>query len=330
MKMRAPTAKRTREANTMMALVCVTTIHLISPQAHAVDLTIYSGTTTINSNTTYGETIIGGTEGQSATLEVTSGTLTNTSSLYVGFNGIGTLTIGAGGTVMANGNVSRNPDSTINLNAGGTLQFNSSSGMMGPTTFLGGFGALTNNGTLIFNLGTGDNTSHSGVFSGSGSLIKQGSDTLTLSGANTYSGATTVSAGTLELSGANSTSGVNISGGTLLLSGSFSNAATISLGAATSSMLQLSGAVTETLGALTLAGGAGARVIDFGTGSGVLTFASLTATSSLPLQIWNWSGGTDHLYVNSGSLSGGLTTSNISFFSDGGSSLIGTAQFSGN
>ena len=81
---------------------------------------------------------------------------------------------------------------------------------------------------------------------------------------------------------------------------------------------------------MTLSGGAGARVINFGATSGVLTFASLTGDSSLPLQIYNWTGGTDQLYVSSGSLSGGLTTLDISFFSDGGSSLIGTAQFSGN
>ncbi len=225
----------TREANTMMALVCSITVYLIGPQAHAVDLTIDSGTTAINSDTTYGETRIAGIIGQSATLEVTSGTVTTdttfigyngtgtlnltggnltTGQFFVGYNGagtlnliggnlttgqsiigtnidstatvsagtwtlnsslqigfnaaIGTLTIDAGGTVIAE-DLGRNPGSTINLNAGGTLQINGS--MF--TNFLGGTGDLANNGTLIFNLGSG-NISHSGVFSGSGSLIKQG------------------------------------------------------------------------------------------------------------------------------------------------------------
>jgi hypothetical protein len=143
-----------------------------------------------------------------------------------------------------------------------------------------------------------------------------------------------VTAGTLELSGASgaltATSAVNINGGTLLLGGSvtdrISNAATISLGADANSTLQLSGAVTETLGALTLAGGAGARVIDFGTTSGVLTFASLTATSSLPLHIWNWSGGTDRLIISSGNFGGSpLTASDISFFSGPGTGLYSGA-----
>jgi autotransporter-associated beta strand protein/T5SS/PEP-CTERM-associated repeat protein len=675
----------TREANTLMALVCATTVHLISPQAHAENITIDSGTTTINSDTTYGTITIAGFAGLSATLEVTSGTVTtdtayvgfegngtlnltggnlttgqfivglygtgtlnltggdlttgqsfigyNTSStatvsggstwtvggsLVVGFNdAIGTLTIDAGGTVIANGGVSRNPDCTINLNEGGTLQINSSSSPFGGS-FLSGDGDLTNDGTLIFNLGSGDNTSHSGVFSGSGSLIKQGSGTLTLTGANTYSGTTTVDAGTLQLSnslalqnsaldtsgagvvtlssvsaptlggligstnladvittdygnvtaltlnpqsgasnsysgviangadgmtftksgagtqvlsgantytgtttisagnltlqstnassayviaggatleinnagnlnfatttysgtgtfkktgagevvwsdstatfalgsgslidvqegtmvagnfanevwtsnlsdltvasgatfdgveanirvdalngggtiksgygdqvftfgvdngggtfsgvltdshapgnytkvglgtqiltGANTytgtttisagtlevsgtagaltaTTAVNINGGTLLLSGSEANRinddATISLGAG--STLQLSGAVTETLGALTLAGEAGVWVIDFGATSGLLTFDSLTGSSSQGLEIWNWTDGTDQFIITNG-FGGSLTTSNISFYSGQGSapgsSFLGTAQFS--
>jgi autotransporter-associated beta strand protein len=175
------------------------------------------------------------------------------------------------------------------------------------------------------------------VIGGSGGLIKDGASTQTLTGANTYTGETTISAGTLEVSGANSTSAVNINGGTLLLSGSeanrISNAAPISMGVA-GSTLQLSGAVTETLGALTLVGGAAARVIDFGATSGVLTFASLTATSSLPLHIWNWSGttttggGTDRLIISSGAFGGSLTASDISFFSGSGTGLYsGTTIF---
>jgi autotransporter-associated beta strand protein len=175
-----------------------------------------------------------------------------------------------------------------------------------------------------------------GVISGDGGLTKDGASTQTLTGENYYTGGTTLNGGTLELSGAfgalTAPSAVNINGGTLLLSGSaasrINDDATISLGAA-GSTLQLSGAVTETLGALTLSGGAGARVIDFGATSGVLTFASLTAESSLPLQIWNWSGtfraggGTDQLIITNG-----FAPSNVSFFSDSGNNLIpGTTGF---
>ncbi len=43
------------------------------------------------------------------------------------------------------------------------------------------------------------NTTYAGVLSGAGSLVKIGTGTLTLTGANTYTGATPVSAGTLEI-----------------------------------------------------------------------------------------------------------------------------------
>jgi autotransporter-associated beta strand protein len=54
----------------------------------------------------------------------------------------------------------------------------------------------------VFALTVGNNnssTTYSGVMSGTGSLIKVGSGTLNLTGANTYTGNTTVSGGTLEL-----------------------------------------------------------------------------------------------------------------------------------
>jgi autotransporter-associated beta strand protein len=57
-------------------------------------------------------------------------------------------------------------------------------------------GDVMNNGTLTFNQSFGDGT-FSGNISGSGSFFKDGDDTLTLSGANSYGGGTTVTGGTL-------------------------------------------------------------------------------------------------------------------------------------
>ena len=224
-----------------------------------------------------------------------------------------------------------NTYTTATTISAGTLQV----GAGGTTGSLSANSAITNNGTLSFNR---SNTITQGTdfhreISGTGAVTQAGSGTLVLSGTNTYSAATTISTGTLEVSGASgaltATSAVNINGGTLLLSGSAANrisdAAPISFGAA-GSTLQLSGAVTETLGALTLAGGAGIRVIEFGATSGVLTFASLTATSSLPVQIWNWSGnigiggGTDQLFITNG-----FAPSNVSFFNGPGTGLYSEA-----
>ena len=58
-------------------------------------------------------------------------------------------------------------------------------------------GAISNNGTFKYNSTNAQELS--GVISGAGSLEKDNSSTLTLSGDNTYSGNTTVSAGTLAL-----------------------------------------------------------------------------------------------------------------------------------
>jgi autotransporter-associated beta strand protein len=254
----------------------------------------------------------------------------------------GTTRVG-GGTLQIN-NALALQNSALNTSAPGVITLSSvTTPTLGGLTGSSHLASIVTTGysgvtSLTLNPGTGAANTYSGVVENGATgmtLVKTGAGTQTLSGANTYTGATTVSAGTLEVSGAagalTATTAVNINGGTLLLNGSaanrINNAATISLGAA-GSTLQLSGAVTETLGALTLAGGAGARVIDFGATSGVLTFASLTADSSLPLQIWNWSDSTDRLIISSGVFGGFLTASDISFFSDGGSSLIGTAQFS--
>jgi autotransporter-associated beta strand protein len=204
------------------------------------------------------------------------------------------------------------------------------------TLSLSNTGTITGAGLGLSVGGAGNTTIASIIGTGTGTLTKDGVGTLTLTRANTYTGATTVSSGTLDLNGAagalTATNGVNINGGTLLLSGSatdrISNTASVTLGAETDSQLQLSGSVTETLGAVTLSSGVGKRVIDFGAGSGVLRLASLTAASPLSVQIWNWSGttgtggGTDQLIISSGSLGGSLSTSDISFYSDSGISLL--------
>jgi fibronectin-binding autotransporter adhesin len=64
--------------------------------------------------------------------------------------------------------------------------------------------------------GSGD-TTVSGLISGAGSLIKDGSGTLTLSGTNTYTGTTTINDGTLALGGHNVLNGkkITLNGGTL-------------------------------------------------------------------------------------------------------------------
>jgi hypothetical protein len=234
------------------------------------------------------------------------------------FGVTGTLTLDAGG----------NPDAVWIFQAGSTLitTVNSNIVLMGGAKSSNVFWQVGSSATLGSGshfegsiLASASIAINSGATLTGRALAQNGAVTMNLTSVTT-TGVTIVSSGTtLDLSGtAGVLTGVSISGGTLLLSGSanrIGDTAPISLGgAATGSMLQLSGAVTETLGALTLAGGDGIRVIDFGSASGILSMESLTGTSSQGLEIWNWTDGTDHLYVNSGYLWGGLTSSNISFF----------------
>ena len=94
-------------------------------------------------------------------------------------------------------------------------------------------GALSGNGTIALSdtaatpgaitLVTGNSNvaeSFTGILSGLGNLKKSGTNTLTLTGANTYAGQTIVSSGTLALSGAGTlgVGTVNLTGGSLDLS----------------------------------------------------------------------------------------------------------------
>ena len=290
--------------------------------------TVSNGILNIRNANALGTTEAGTSVSSGATLQIHGNITTAAEPLTL--NGTGVSTNGAlrnfNGTNTYAGLVTLGAPTRINSDTGTSLTLSNTGTITGET-----FGLTVG--------GEGNTTIASIIGTTSGTLTKDGTGTLTLTGANTYSGGTTISAGTLEVSGASgaltATSAVNINGGTLSLSGSaadrISDTASISLGAATGSTLQLSGAVIETLGAMTLAGGVGARVIDFGVTSGVLTLASLSAASNLPLHIWNWSGttgtggGTDRLVISSGFLGGSLAASNVSFFSGSGTGLYSEA-----
>ena len=69
-----------------------------------------------------------------------------------------------------------------------------------------------NNGVSLSIDGNGQNTSYSGVLSGSnGSLTKAGGGVLTLSNTETYTGGTTVNGGTLQLNVGGPATGIGIS-----------------------------------------------------------------------------------------------------------------------
>jgi len=146
-------------------------------------------------------------------------------------SGTGTLTLSGsnmftGGTTVAAGTLALGStaallQSTLDTSGGGALSF----GNLAAATL----GGLQGSGSLVLNntasagvsLTVGNNkasTTLSGSLSGSGSLVKVGSGTLTLAASNTYSGTTTISGGMLAAGAAGALSpysGMTLSGGTL-------------------------------------------------------------------------------------------------------------------
>jgi outer membrane autotransporter protein len=119
----------------------------------------------------------------------------HTSSSYVfapklDGNGPGAVNIIAGTTIFTADNTYTAPTT---ISSGATLQLGN-----GGTT--GGITSnVTNNGTLVFNRSSDFGLGYAGVISGSGQVIKNGSGTITFTGANTYTGGTTINSGQLDV-----------------------------------------------------------------------------------------------------------------------------------
>jgi autotransporter-associated beta strand protein len=132
-----------------------------------------------------------------------------------------------------------------NTYSGGTLV--SAGTLEGTTTSLQGF--ITNKSAVIFDqAGDGE---YSDVMAGTGTLNKQGTGDVTLSGANTYSGATTVEAGTLKIS--------NDAGlGTAAAGTTVSDGATLAVqdGTTSADVLDINGSGDSSVGAINSVSGA--------------------------------------------------------------------------
>ncbi|MBV9999305.1 MAG: autotransporter-associated beta strand repeat-containing protein [Verrucomicrobia bacterium] len=223
---------------------------------------ISDGSLTVNDSNHTGTLILTGAN------TYTGGTTINNGTLVLGKGG----SLAATGAVVDNGtfDISQSANQTIgDLSGSGTVDLGAhklTAGTANSTTF---------SGTLVDG-GLGGGTG--------GSLVKQGTGTLTLTGANTFTGGTTVSAGTLALSGSGSlaATGAVVDNATFDISqggnqtiGDLSGSGTVNLGGqqlteGTASNTNFSGTIQDG----GLGGGTGGSLVKQGTGTLTLTGAN--------------------------------------------------------
>ena len=210
------------------------------------------------------------------TAEVTSGSLTDVINADIADTGQADVwDIRANHHLDMNGVYSGG--NTTTKTGAGTLTFAGANTYTGATTItagtleIGGAGSLgsgsyagtiANSGTFEYN--SSANQTLSGVISGTGSVVKGNTGTLTLTGANTYSGVTTINAGILEIQ---SDDALGSTVGETIINGG--------------AKLTISGGITTAENITNVGGGQGK--ITGGTGGGTFT-GLITLTNSIDLR----------------------------------------------
>ena len=158
-------------------------------------------------------TLSGNTSGPGSLTKIGVGTLLLTgTNAYTGGTDVnaGTLKVNTAGSLPSSGGVTIASGATLDLSSVvGTITIGDLNGPTGGTLDLGA-------ADLTFGTST-PTTDFEGNISGTGTIIKQGSGTAILSGANSFSGIFDVNAGTLNLTGSLATgSTMNIASGATL------------------------------------------------------------------------------------------------------------------
>lgn len=285
----------------------------------------YSGNTTVHAGTI----VLGAGAKETGTKVVTVGqnpgddarlVLGSSSEIRLaGFNGVN----GTDAAVVIAG--AANSIGTIIIGSGpGT-----SGADIGARVFTGGAGNATIRFTQQYAAGSTSDTVYPffTTITGSAGIVQAGNGTTQLQplyGANTFTGNVRIESGTLSTAGPVAAlagvSEIRIEGGALVLgqSNGVNDVAVIDLAGGT---LQTGIGLAETLGALSITS---SSRIDLSGGNSALTFSSLTISNTLA--VWNYSAG-DTLTIQGGTATGDL--SNVLFYSDSGSTFLGSGAFSG-
>lgn len=134
----------------------------------------------------------------------------------------GPTTISSGSIRLANDLALQNSSAVIGINGGITFSSGINSPLLGGLSGTRNISLVDDSNTPVVLTAGGNNasTGYGGVLDGVGGLIKIGTGTLTLTGANSYSGGTTIVSGTLQIGSVNSGSliGNVVTSGTLAIS----------------------------------------------------------------------------------------------------------------
>jgi autotransporter-associated beta strand protein len=170
-----------------------------------------------------------GSAGNTGTLSYTGSTASSSKAFTMGTDGTGSFEITDGATALTvsgivngSGNLEKSGSGRLILiganSYSGNTTISAGTLQIGAGTDAGALGtgpAITNNGALLFNVGSGNRTIAADM-SGTGSLTKNGTGALTLSGSNSYNGTTTVNAGSLLVTGSTASSAITINSGATL------------------------------------------------------------------------------------------------------------------
>ncbi|WP_417541959.1 autotransporter-associated beta strand repeat-containing protein [Methylophaga thalassica] len=225
----------------------------------------------------------------------------------------GATTINAGTLQAANASaLGKNSAVTVN---GGSLDLTTDLSIGS----LAGAGNVTLNANTLTTGSNNSSTTYSGVLSGNGALIKQGTGTTTLSGTNTYTGGTTINDGAIRIGAADNlgSGALTLDGGTLQTTASFTSSRGTTLGASGGSFNIDAGTTLSQSGQITGSG----RLSKTGEGtltlSGTNTYTGGTTINDGTIRI----GAADNLGSGPLTLDGGTLQTTASFTSNRGTTL---------